>query len=250
MTTDAGGMPSVTTVTSSRRHHLHQAKRLRILTQLPLLLMCTLLPACAINQPPIVHQPMTTRPLPDAAGNAQADGSIFQQANFRPLFEDRRARFVGDTLTILVTEQTAAAKKSGASAARTTAIAAAVPVVQGLPGKSFQGTELGATYSNKFDGKGEAAASNDFTSTVTVTVIEVLPNGNLLVSGEKQIAMSQGTEFIRFSGVVNPVTVTPSNTVRSTQVADARIEYRANGYIDEAQTMGWLARFFNNVFPY
>ena len=78
----------------------------------------------------------------------------------------------------------------------------------------------------------------------------VLPNGNLVVSGEKQIAMSQGAEFIRFSGVVNPVTVTPSNTVNSTQVADARIEYRANGYIDEAQTMGWLARFFNNVFPY
>ncbi|MBI3529252.1 MAG: flagellar basal body L-ring protein FlgH [Betaproteobacteria bacterium] len=193
---------------------------------------------------------MTARPLPDAGARAQPAGSIYQQANFRPLFEDRRARFVGDTLTIFITEKTAANKKSGAGAERTSAVSASVPTVQGLPGKTFQGLGLDASSSNKFDGKGQAAASNDFTGTVTVTVIEVLPNGNLLVSGEKQIAMSQGSEFIRFSGVVNPVTVSASNSVISTQVADARIEYRANGYIDEAQTMGWLARFFNNVLPF
>ena len=221
----------------------------RLLKLLPLS-MCGVLAACAINQPAIVHQPMTARPPPDAPGKTQPAGSIYQQANFRPLFEDRRARFVGDTLTIFIAEKTAANKASGASAERTGAISASVPVVKGLPGKTFQGMELGASSSNKFDGKGQAAASNDFTGTLTVTVIEVLTNGNLLVSGEKQIAMSQGSEFIRFSGIVNPVTVSASNTVTSTQVADARIEYRANGYIDEAQTMGWLARFFNNVLPF
>ena len=222
----------------------------KTLTRLTLLLMCALLPACAINQPPIVHQPMSARPVGDPALKAQPVGAIFQQGSFRPLFEDRRARFVGDTLTIFITEKTAANKKSGASAERTGSISAAVPTVQGLPGKGFQGIELDASTSSKFDGKGQAAASNDFTGTITVTVIEVLPNGNMLVSGEKQIAMSQGSEFIRFSGIVNPVLVTPSNSVASVQVADARIEYRANGYIDEAQTMGWLARFFNNVLPY
>ncbi|MEO8166048.1 MAG: flagellar basal body L-ring protein FlgH [Betaproteobacteria bacterium] len=214
------------------------------------MLVCMLLPACAINQRPIVHQPMTARPLAQPAVPVHADGSIYQQGNFRPLFEDRRARFVGDTLTIFISEKTAANKKSGASAERTSAVSAAVPVVQGLPGKSLQGLALEASTSNKFDGKGQAAASNNFTGVITVTVIEVLTNGNLLVSGEKQIAMSQGSEFIRFSGIVNPVTVTPDNAVVSTNVADARIEYRANGYIDEAQTMGWLARFFNNVMPF
>ncbi len=221
----------------------------RVLTRY-LLLACMLLPACAINQPPIVHQPMTARPLPEAAPAAEPAGSIYRQASFRPLFEDRRARFIGDTLTILITEKTAANKKSGAGAERTAAVSAAVPVVRGLPGKTVQGMELDAGSSSKFDGSGQAAASNDFTGTVTATVIEVLPNGNLLVSGEKQIAMSQGSEFIRFSGVVNPVTISAGNSVVSTQVADARIEYRANGYIDEAQTMGWLARFFNNVLPF
>ena len=81
-------------------------------------------------------------------------------------------------------------------------------------------------------------------------MIEVYPNGNLLVSGEKQVTINQGTEFIRFSGVVNPVNVTSTNTVSSTRVADARIEYRGNGYIDEAQTMGWLSRVFMTIFPF
>ncbi|TPQ29858.1 flagellar basal body L-ring protein FlgH, partial [Cupriavidus pinatubonensis] len=89
-----------------------------------------------------------------------------------------------------------------------------------------------------------------FNGTITVTVLEVLANGNLVVSGEKQLAINQGAEFIRFSGVVNPRTITGDNGVLSTQVADARIEYTAKGYIDEAQNMGWLQRFFLNVSPF
>lgn len=208
-----------------------------------------LLTACAVNQPPIVHQPMTVRPAPPAQ-LAMADGAIFQADAYRPLFEDRRARHVGDTLTVLLREKTAASKKSGASASRAGATEFGVSALHGLPGKSFLDSELSASSGIDFSGKGDASAANDFTGTITVTVTELYANGNMLVSGEKQIAMSQGTEFIRFSGVVNPVTVTPQNTVQSIQVADARIEYRANGYIDEAQTMGWLSRFFMNVLPF
>jgi flagellar L-ring protein precursor FlgH len=101
-----------------------------------------------------------------------------------------------------------------------------------------------------FGGKGGANANNTFNGTITVTVNQVLVNGNLHVVGEKQIAINQGTEFIRFSGVVNPRTISGSNSVTSTQVADARIEYVGNGYINEAQTMGWLQRFFLNVSPF
>lgn len=100
-----------------------------------------------------------------------------------------------------------------------------------------------------FNGKGGPNASNTFSGTLTVTVDQVLVNGNLHVVGEKQIAINQGTEFIRFSGVVNPRTISGSNTVPSTQVADARIEYVGNGYINEAQNMGWLQRFFLNLSP-
>ena len=105
------------------------------------------------------------------------------------------------------------------------------------------------TGKDAFTGKGGASAQNTFTGTLTVTVDQVLANGNLHVVGEKQIAINQGTEFIRFSGVVNPRFISTSNTVASTQVADARIEYVGNGYINEAQQMGWLQRFFLNVAP-
>ncbi len=99
-------------------------------------------------------------------------------------------------------------------------------------------------------GTGSARANNAFNGTITVTVIDVYPNGNLLVSGEKMLAINQGSEFIRFSGVIDPNTVTSTNTVQSTQVADARIEYRGSGFIDQSNTMGWLQRFFLAILPF
>ena len=208
--------------------------------------------------PTQVHQPMTARPSPVPQPQIlNANGSIYQAAysgqpftGYRPLFEDRRPRNVGDTLVILINEKTAASKKSDSSAERNQDSSFSVSALAGLPGKSFLGSSLEAGSASKFDGKGAATNNNDFTGTITVTVIEVLPNGNLVVSGEKQIGINQGSEFIRFSGVVNPATITNGNAVSSVQVADARIEYRANGYIDEAQVIGWLARFFLTFLPF
>jgi flagellar L-ring protein FlgH len=196
-----------------------------------------------------VHQPMTVRPEPRALAQP-ANGAIFNTANSRPLFEDRRARFVGDTLTITIVEKTQASKISENKTERTQGVSASIPTITGLPLKGLQGLGLSADSSNKFDGKGQNTSSNDFTSTITVTVIEVYPNGNLLVSGEKQIGLKEGEEFIRFSGVVNPNTINGANTVSSTQVADARIEFKANGFIDSAQVMGWLSRFFLTFLPF
>ncbi|MBI5911024.1 MAG: flagellar basal body L-ring protein FlgH [Betaproteobacteria bacterium] len=209
-----------------------------------------LLAACAITPPASVHQPMSARPAP-APRLAQSNGAIYQAQSagqtgygYRPLFEDRRARAVGDILTININETTAASKKSGSTAARSGSDNMSVTGLAGLPGKGLLGSTLAASSASTFEGKGDSASNNAFTGIITVTVIEVLANGNLLVSGEKQIGINQGSEFVRFSGVVNPATVSPANAVSSTQVADARLEYRGNGYIDEAQTMGWLARFF------
>ena len=103
---------------------------------------------------------------------------------------------------------------------------------------------------NKSEGKGSSSATNVFSGTLTTTVIGVLPNGNLQVAGEKQIAINRGSEYVRFSGVVDPRSITGNNTVSSTQVADARIEYRSKGVMDEVQTMGWLQRFFLNIAPF
>lgn len=212
-------------------------------------LAALLLAACATVPPTNVHQPMTARPAP-APAPAPVDGAIYHASAPLSLFEMKRARNVGDILTIQINEKTSATKKGNSSASRQSSNSVAVPTILGLPGKSFQGMELSTSGNHKFEGKGESNSSDTFIGTITVTVIEVLPNGNLLVSGEKQLGINQGTEYIRFSGVVDPATIGFGNTVSSTQVADARIEYRGNGYVDEAQIMGWLARFFLTFLPF
>ena len=216
---------------------------------IPVMLATLLLAACETVPPTNVHQPMTVRPSPRGE-TPPANGSIYQAGASRTLFEDRRARYVGDTMTIVIAETTSASTKSNTNVSRATNISASIPTVSGLPGKSLQGLTLSAESENTLAGKGDAAANNVFTGNITVTVIEVLPNGNLLVSGEKQVSIGHGTEYIRLSGVVNPYFISTANTISSANVADARIEYRATGAISEAQVMGWLARFFMSVLPF
>ncbi|MDN5881165.1 MAG: flagellar basal body L-ring protein FlgH, partial [Nitrosospira sp.] len=165
----------------------------------------------------IVQQPMSSRAAQD--GRPATNGAIYQAGTgHQPLFQDRRARQVGDTLVILLNENTNASKKSNSSANKDGGVNFAVPpAIFGVP--ITKNIDLGASSSNDFSGKGEAASRNNFSGTITVTVIEVLPNNYLVVSGEKQLAMTQGTEYIRFSGVVRPETVI-NNTVSSIQVAD------------------------------
>lgn len=208
---------------------------------------------CAqIPREPLVHQPMTARTDSQVRPTAPVNGAIYRTGfGAQALFEDRRPRYVGDILTILVSENVNASKNSAANASRdgsaSTELGLIPKVFEGLISSSQNASASGK---NILNAKGGANAANTFNGVITVTVVEVLPNGNLLVSGEKQMLINQGTEYIRFSGVVNPRTVSSSNTVPSTQVADARIEYSAKGYIDEAQTMGWLQRIFLNVMPF
>ncbi|HMY77327.1 MAG TPA: flagellar basal body L-ring protein FlgH [Thauera aminoaromatica] len=214
--------------------------------------LLALLSGCAAIQttpPSAVHQPMSVRP--EAMATAlPANGAIYQTVQARPLFEDRRARRIGDTITINLVERNTAEKSANANATRNGNMSAGIGPINRLPLSGLNGLELEADAESDFNGKGAAAANNVFNGTITVTVIDVYPNGNLLVSGEKMVAINQGNEFIRFSGVINPNTVTTANSVQSTQVADARIEYRGSGFIDESNTMGWLQRFFVAIMPF
>jgi flagellar L-ring protein precursor FlgH len=212
-----------------------------------------LLGGCAqIPREPLVQQPMTARADTQVRPAAPVNGAIYRTGfGAQALFEDRRPRYVGDILTILVSENVNASKSSAANASRSGSSSAALDVIPQILGGLISNTQdASASGKNTMSAKGGANAMNTFNGVITVTVVDVLPNGNLLVSGEKQMLINQGTEFIRFSGVVNPRMVSANNTVPSTQVADARIEYSAKGYIDEAQTMGWLQRIFLNVLPF
>lgn len=218
-----------------------------------LLVLCPgLLVGCAsieTTPPTAVHQPMSARPQSPAAVHHH-NGSIYHARVGRPLFEDRRARHVGDIITINLVERNTASKNAGANASRNSAMEGGIGGIARLPLKGLNGLNVDAGVDSSFSGSGGASANNAFSGTITVSVIEVYPNGNLLVSGEKMLAINQGSEFIRFSGVIDPNTVTTSNTVQSTQVADARIEYRGSGFIEQSTTMGWLQRFFLAVLPF
>ncbi|MBS1159895.1 MAG: flagellar basal body L-ring protein FlgH [Proteobacteria bacterium] len=212
-----------------------------------------LLAGCSTVPPTNIHQPMTARP-PQRIETANANGAIFQATSSRPLFEDRRARFVGDTITITITENTTASKKSNNKLDKSNSTKASVSAMSGIAPKSLLGglTSLNAnaTSAEAFEGKGDAANNNVFSGAITVTVIDVLPNGNLLVSGEKQLSISAEQEFVRLSGVVNPAFVDASNTISSSKVADARIEYKSSGQLSDGMVMGWLSRVFMNVLPF
>ena len=218
---------------------------------LALILSLALLAACAPFPKVEVREPTSARPLPPPR-TVQLNGAIYQQAAFRPLFEDNRARFVGDILTININENLSATQEKKSSTSKTGTVTAANPDVKLPIGGSFGANviSVNGASSNTFDGKGSTNSTNAFTGTITVTVVDVLPNGNLVVSGEKQIGNNRQVETVRFSGVVNPLNLVNNNTVSSTQVADARIEMRGQGQVDEAQVMGWLARFFLTFLPF
>lgn len=235
-----------------------------------------LLVGCAsAEKAPLVKSSTTTRPL--AADSQPANsGSLFpasagSTARFRPLFEDPRARNVGDTLTIVLNEKTAAKRSSNASAEKTTeaeitadltSLANINGVVRGLPGNrqvnnianrvaaaGAAANGITAQGSVTFEGAGEAAAQNDFTGTITVTVIEVLSNGNLFVAGEKQLAVSSEEEVIRISGVVNPSDLVRNSTT-SSKMADLRLEYRGRGFGDDTSRPGWFTGWLMKLSPF
>lgn len=235
---------------------------LKKISSLSLMFMTALaFSGCAVTPTSVVQQPTTAKAV-DKKTTAN-NGAIFNVAGYRPMFEDRRPRFVGDIITINITENTAA-KKANASSASKEGEAnfntdaqlnnnfKNIPLVGGLIGKVPYGNlaSFSASSSNSYDDKANANSSNTFNGSISATVIEVLPNGNLVVSGEKQVALDKGTEFVRFSGVVNPDTISVGNAVPSTKVADARIEYRTNSKIDGAAIASIFARFFLSMAPW
>jgi flagellar L-ring protein precursor FlgH len=173
-------------------------------------------------------------------------GAIYQPALAATLFEDYKARRVGDLLTVVLAEQTNARKSANASTSRDANAQLLDPTLLGRPvtrnGVPILNTDVTATQG--FNGEGSAEQSNELEGSIAVTVAEVLPNGNLVVQGEKWMKINQGEEYIRLRGIVRPVDIGPSNSVLSTQVADAELAYGGTGTVARSSAPGWLSRFF------
>lgn len=210
-----------------------------------------LLAACQTT--PVSVEP--ERPIHYAQADARpaSAGSLFQSASYRPGFEDPRARMPGDTLTIQITEKVSANQSSSSAINRTGSTGGnvtAVPFIKPADLAKVNNFTVGGDSTNKFNGKGDNANANDFSGVITVTVQDVLPNGHLLVAGEKQIGVNSNVDVLRFSGTVDPRSIRPGNVVASAAVANARIESKGRGAVQEALSIGWLGRFFLNVLPF
>lgn len=186
-------------------------------------------------------------PVAPAVEQPVASGGIFSTTSYRPLFEDYRARLVGDTLTVQIIEKVTATSQSTSTVDKSGSVEAGISAIPGV--KSITRAGASGSGSNTFEGKGTTANNNAFTGTITVVVREVLPNGHLVVAGEKQIGVNNNVDMLRFSGQLDPRNIQAGNSVPSTQIANVRLEQRGRGAQADAQVMGWLGRVFLSLLP-
>jgi flagellar L-ring protein precursor FlgH len=214
---------------------------LKITTSLALLVT---LGACAVTPSTITQNPGpgSTRPY----SGQSAPGTIYSTASYRPIFEGNRARSVGDIVTVVVSESTSSKTTLNNLSSKTSSSAATA--------KDQFGNTVSPTWNWANDlsneNKGGGQQDNSFTGNIAATVLEVSPSGYLVVAGEKQIGFDEGAQFIRFSGTVNPKMITVNNTVDSSTVADARIEYRTNNTMDSSYMASSITRFFKTMIPF
>lgn len=201
--------------------------------------------------PPIAQM----QPAPMAPAYA-SQGAIYQAGGGNTglsLFADKRARDVGDLLTIQLVESTVAQTNAATQVGKESSIGIGVPELFGGP-VTINGRDVlsaSASGSRDFDASGRSTQSNRLQGSVTVTVVQRLPNGNLVVEGSKNLRLNQGDELVQVQGVVRPSDIGPDNSVPSSRVADARIVYGGRGAIAQSNAMGWLGRFFHSrLYPY
>ncbi len=185
-----------------------------------------------------------TKPMP-----VRTSGSLYQESYGLSLFSDATARNVGDIISIILSERTVSKKSSGIGMTKDSTLSLPVGSIMGVA-STHNGIQLDTSVdqSREFAGDASADQSNSLTGSIAVTVAEVLPNGNLVVRGEKWMTLNRGDEYIRISGILRPDDVSPQNTVSSTQLANAQISYSETGALADSQTMGWLTRFFSSAY--
>jgi flagellar L-ring protein precursor FlgH len=200
----------------------------------------------AADPPQDTYQPTYSVPAPPAPAN----GAIFQPTNgYAPLTSGQRAAQVGDVLTVVLTERTQAAATAGTQTNRDGGIGLRPPTT-GILSRLFSATDATLGGGSNFGGTGQTTQSNQLSGEISVTVVEVHPNGTMLVRGEKRLRLNRGNEFIQVQGLVRPADITPDNRLASTRLADARITYSGRGEIARAAREGWLLKFFNLISPF
>lgn len=188
-------------------------------------------------------------PLPQPAADAQPNGAIFQVASgYAALHEGWRAHRVGDLLTIVLVERTAASKSASSKLDSGGGFGLTPPSTGPL--SLFKSTDASASGTRNFTGAGTTDQANSLTGAISVTVAKIYPNGTLLVQGQKHVTLNRGDEVVQIKGIVRTADIDLDNSVPSTRVADAQIAYTGKGDVARASRQGWLSRFFQVVSPF
>ena len=216
-------------------------RKLRFIVLMPLLLA-----ACSAPLPK--REPSFSPVAPaDLRPPAQSSGGIYMVGYDNRLFEDHTARRVGDILTVNLLERTNSIKRAQNRDSKKDTISASLPTLFGLGALLLGGDMKTSMLSEKeFEGQGDVLQNNQLSGLISVTVVELLPNGNLKIRGEKRVTLNQGDEFIRLSGIVRPIDIKPTNIIDSEKIADATFMYTGEGSMNDANTHGWLSRVFNS----
>lgn len=218
-------------------------------------------PFAPVAKPATTHAMAPTQPVVVPAVQPAGDGggSIFASTTAGGgnhglrLFQDTKAREVGDLLTIVLVENTRAKTNAKTAVTKDAGVGMAAPTVFGqgvtLNGKPVLQADIEGK--RKFGGAGDSAQSNQLAGDITVSVIEQLGNGNLRVAGEKHMRLNQGDELVQVQGIVRTADIGPDNRITSDRVGAAQILYGGRGTLARSNAMGWLGRFFNSAaFPY
>jgi len=203
------------------------------------------LSGCAINEPVLAPSPAFAPTMPVADPPRLATGSIFA-GGVDDWFGRKRQYRVGDVLTVVLQERTAASRSALTDTSRAAEISATAPTPNGLLSKF----NLGGESTLRSEGKGRADQTAELTGAISVTISEVLPNGNLVIRGEKQLALSEGSEFVQVAGIVRPEDVAPDGSVQSRRLANAQIAYRGTGELANAAKGGWGTQLLHRLWPF
>ena len=225
-----------------------------------------LLAACAA--PTVLHSeapvdrrseaPAAPAPTETYQNTAAGNGSLWvDNGSLSEMFINAKARRVGDIVTIKIVESSKATNNASTNTGRTTATAVGLTSFFGLENRFPSGSNffnpfspVQSDYSNEFDGKGSTARSGDLTAYMSARIVQVLPNGNLVIEGNREVRVNNENQIITLTGIVRPRDISPANIVQSTYLADARISYSGTGVLNDHQRPGWLARILDKVWPF
>ena len=177
-----------------------------------------------------------------------SNGAIYSTSSPGLFSSDKRAHQVGDILTVQLSETFSSTKSITSQTAKEDAIGAEVGPTGFL--RNFAGIGGNVSKSNSFKGSGSASQSNSLTGFISATVVKVYPNGNLEIKGQKRLRLTDGSEYIRLSGIVRPQDISASNTVSSNLIAEAQIEYVGSGTLSNEARPGWGSRLFRALSPF